>query len=67
MVTRQVPVLEQPEPVQPVNVEPALGAAVRVTCVPSSYLNEHVGPQSIPPTSDLAVPEPVPVLETLSV
>ena len=34
IVTVQVPVPEQPPPLQPVNVEPAAGAAVSVTAVP---------------------------------
>jgi len=33
-VTVQVPVPEQPPPLQPSNVEPALGVAVSVTPVP---------------------------------
>ena len=33
-VTMQVPVPEQPPPLQPVKVEPAAGVAVRVTVVP---------------------------------
>ena len=35
IVTMQVPVPEQPPPLQPVNAEPAAGVAVRVTTVPS--------------------------------
>ena len=34
MVTAQVPVPEQPPPLQPANVEPPAGAAVSVTTVP---------------------------------
>jgi hypothetical protein len=34
MVTLQVPVPEQPPPLQPLNVDPPLAAAVRVTTVP---------------------------------
>jgi hypothetical protein len=33
-VTAHVPVPEQPPPLQPLNVEPAAGAAVKVTTVP---------------------------------
>jgi hypothetical protein len=36
MVTLQVPVPEQPPPLHPLNVDPPLGAAVRVTTVPLS-------------------------------
>ncbi len=35
MVTVQVPVPEQPPPLQPANAEPAAGWAVSVTWVPS--------------------------------
>ena len=35
IVTEQVPVPEQPEPLQPVNCEPLAAAAARVTAVPS--------------------------------
>lgn len=34
MVTEQVPVPEQPPPLQPANVEPEAAVAVRVTTVP---------------------------------
>ena len=45
MVTVQAPVPEQPPPLQPVNVEPAAGAAVRVTTVPFVNDAAHVEPQ----------------------
>jgi hypothetical protein len=35
MVMAHVPTLLQPEPVQPVNVEPVIGTAVSVTTVPA--------------------------------
>src|SRR5437867_13354712 len=45
-VTGQVPVPEQPPPLQPVEVEPAAGAAVKVTAVPLANAGEHVAPQA---------------------
>ncbi len=47
-------------------VEPALGVAVRVTCVPGAREAEQVAPQlRLPPVHDAAtVPVPVPDLET---
>jgi hypothetical protein len=61
-----VPVPEQPEPDQPVNVELTDGVAVSVTTVPASKVIEQVGPQSIPVGLDDTEPVPVPLLETFS-
>src|SRR2546422_6733994 len=47
-VTEQVPVPEQPPPLQPVKVEPAAGAAVKVTAVPLANAAEHGAPQEMP-------------------
>ena len=66
-VTVQVPVPEQPPPLQPVKVEPAVGAAVNVTAVPLANAAEHVGPQVIPVGLLVTVPVPAPVLVTVSV
>src|SRR5258706_383983 len=66
MVTWQVPVPTH-APLQPVNTEPAVGTAVKVTTVPTLKLNEHVAPQLIPGTSEVTVPVPLPVLITVSV
>ncbi len=64
-VTVQVPVPEQPPPLQPVKVEPAAGAAVKVTAVPLAYVAEQVAPHEIPAGALVTVPEPV--LLTVSV
>src|SRR5436853_6999469 len=66
MVTVQVPVPAQPPPVQPVKVEPAAGAAVRVTAVPLVKLAAQVAPQVIPAGELVTVPLPVPALLTVS-
>src|SRR5207244_3279543 len=65
-VTVQVPLPEQPPPVQPVKVEPAAGVAVNVTAVPLVKLAEHVAPQVIPAGLLVTVPEPVPAAVTVS-
>ena len=64
-VTAQVPVPVQPPPLQPVKVEPAAGAAVRVMAVPTVNEAEQAAPQEIPEGALLTVPLPVPVLVTL--
>ena len=66
-VTVQVPVPAQPPPLQPLKVEPAAGAAVRVTAVPLVKLAEQVAPQVMPAGALVTVPVPVPALETVSV
>lgn len=62
IVKVQVPVPVQPPPLQPMNTEFAAGVAVRVTLVFVLYPAEHMAPQSMPPTSLVTVPEPVPAL-----
>src|SRR5436189_5076263 len=59
IVTVQVPVPEQPPPLQPVKVEPAAGAAVSVTAVPLVKLAAQVAPQFIPAGALVTVPMPV--------
>src|SRR5213593_908644 len=66
-VTEQVPVPEQPPPLQPVKVEPAAGAAVKVTAVPLANAVEHVAPQEIPAGLLVIVPVPAPLGLTVSV
>src|SRR5262245_10528705 len=59
-------VLVQP-PLQPVNVEPAVGVAVNVTAVPLSNGAEQVVPQERPTGLLVTVPLPAPALETVKV
>jgi hypothetical protein len=66
-VTVQGPAPEQPPPLQPVNAEPAAGAAVRVTAVPLANEAAHVAPQAMPVGALVTVPVPVPDLVTVSV
>ena len=65
-VTAQVPVPEQPPPLQPEKVEPATGVAVKVTAVPLANAAEHVAPQEMPTGLLVTVPLPAPVLETVN-
>src|SRR5438034_110679 len=67
IVTMQVPVPEQPPPLQPEKVEPAVGVAVKVTAVPLANGAEHVAPQAIPAGLLATVPAPAPALVTVSV
>lgn len=66
-VTTQVPVPVQPPPFQPVKVEPAAGAAVRVTAVPLANGPAHAAPHEMPAGELVTVPEPAPALVTVSV
>src|SRR5205823_13880690 len=66
-VTVQAPVPEHPPPLQPVKVEPAAAVAVSVTAVPLVKLAEQVAPQVMPAGVLVAVPLPVPALETVRV
>jgi hypothetical protein len=54
-------------PLQPVNVDPFVVAAVRVTLVPWLYADEQVAPQLIPAGELVTVPDPVPVFVTVRV
>src|SRR5207302_1723940 len=67
MVTVQVVPEAASQPLQPVNVDPVAGVAVRVTTVPLSKAAEQVAPQLIPAGSEVTVPLPVPALVTVRV
>jgi hypothetical protein len=65
IVTVQVPVPEQPSPLQPANVEPAAGVAVRVTTVSWSYWCWQLAVQfSAPPSDTDPVPAPASVTDS---
>src|SRR5438034_394155 len=66
-VTVQVAVPEQPPPLQPEKVEPAAGAAVKVTGVPLAYAAAQVVPQAMPAGALVMVPLPAPLELTVSV
>ena len=66
IVTEQLPVPEQPPPLQPVKVDPAAGEAVKVTTVPLGKAAEQVTPQEMPAGVLLMVPDPAPALLTVS-
>jgi len=55
------------EPLQPANIEPKAGVAVRPTLVDQTYVALHVAPQLMPDGELVTVPLPVPDFETLSV
>jgi hypothetical protein len=66
-VTVQVPVPEQPPPLQPLKMEPAVGVAVKVIAVPLAYAAMQVAPHAMPAGLLVTVPIPAPVLLTVSV
>ena len=59
----QLPVPVQ-APLQPLNTEPAAGAAARLTTVPELKVEEHVAPQVMPAGVLVTAPVPVPAKET---
>src|SRR5215831_21154194 len=65
IVTVQLLAVPVQAPLQPVNVEPTAGAAVRVTAVPDVNEVEHVVPQLMPAGALVTVPLPVPALLTV--
>jgi hypothetical protein len=67
IVKVHVPVPSHVASVQPVNVDPAAGVAVKVICVPLAKFAEQVGLQLIPAGALVTVPVPVPVSVTVSV
>jgi len=66
-VTVQLPVPEQPPPLQPMKLDPVSGVAVSVTGGSLLKVAEQVAPQLIPPGLEVTVPLPVPVLPTVRV
>ena len=62
--TVQVPVPEQPPPLQPLNVDPVEAEAVRVTIV--LKVNKQVNGQLIPAGALVTVPLPVPSRRTVN-
>jgi hypothetical protein len=67
MVTTQVPVPEQPAPLQPLNLDRLeAGVTLSVTLVFSLNDAEQLVPQLMPAGELVMVPLPVPVLEMLS-
>src|SRR2546426_6728191 len=62
----QVPVPEHPPPLQPLKMEPAAGAAVKVTAVPLEYAAAQVAPHEIPAGLLVTGPLPAPLLLTVS-
>ena len=65
--TVQVPVPEQPPPLQPAKTDPDSALAVSVTAVPELKLAAQVVPQLIPAGEELTVPDPVPDFVTVRV
>ena len=66
-VTLQVAPLVLSQPTQPANVEPTSANAVSVAGVPKSSDALQVAPQLIAPPAPVTVPDPVPLLCTVSV
>ena len=60
--TVMLTLLLQPVPLQPANVEPVAGVAVKVTIAPLAKEAEHVAPQLMPAGLLATVPFPVPLL-----
>ena len=67
MLTVQVPVPEQPPPLQPPKVDGEVGIAVRVTEVLYAKAYEQVAPQLMPTGRLVTVPLPAPALPTVNV
>jgi hypothetical protein len=66
IVKVQVLLVPEQSPDQPAKVEPESAVAVRVTVVPEAKYATHPVPQLIPAGLLVTVPDPVPVLETVS-
>ena len=66
ITTIHEPVPLQPPPLQPVNVEPPVGAAVRATVLPFGKSETQVAPHEMPLGLLVTVPVPVPDLLTIN-
>jgi hypothetical protein len=62
IVTTQLPVPEQPPPLQPMKAVPKVGRAVRVTVVPLGKLATQPVPQLMPAGVLVMVPTPLPAI-----
>ncbi len=67
ITTVQVLAVPEHAPLQPAKVEPAAGAAVKVTAVPLVNAAEQVAPQEMPAGALVTVPEPAPAVVSESV
>ena len=67
IVTVHAPVPLQPPPLQPVNVEPPVEAAVRATALPIGKSAAQTVPQEMPLGLLVTVPVPLPVPDLLTV
>jgi hypothetical protein len=67
MVTMHVVFAPEQSPDHPLNAEPPDAVAVSVTSVPAEYVALHVAPQLMPPTFEVTVPVPDPIVPTSSV
>jgi hypothetical protein len=67
IVTTQVVLVPEQSPDHPLKAEPPEAVAVSVTSVPSAYVALQVTPQLMPPTFEVTVPVPDPVVPTSSV
>ena len=65
-LSEQVFAEELSQPPQPVNVDRRSGVAVKVTKSPGGTIARQFAPQSIPPVLLVTVPEPLPILLTLT-
>ena len=66
IVTAQVEADPLHAPPHAAKLEPAMGAAVKVTTCPDGKLAVQVAPQSSPAGAEETVPAPVPVFVTLN-
>ena len=67
VLTTQLPVPVQPEPLQPVKVDPPSAAAVSVTVVLLKKFALQMAPHSMPVGAETTFPVPVPPLRIVTV